>query len=59
MYMNFSEQNRCVVSGEMSYESFTPIWSHINENEKHPSKTASRIESEIPTSLNNFGRDAS
>ncbi len=32
--MNFREQIWCVVSEEMSFETFTPIWSHVNENEK-------------------------
>ncbi len=32
--MNFREQIWCVVSEEMSFETFTPIWSYVNENEK-------------------------
>ena len=28
----------CVVSEEMSFETFTPIWSHVNENEKKKKK---------------------
>ncbi len=32
--MNFGEQIWCVLSEEMSFETFTPIWFHVNENEK-------------------------
>ncbi len=32
--MNFMEQIWCVGSEEMSFETFTPIWSHVDENEK-------------------------
>ena len=32
--MNFREKIWCVVSEEMLFETFTPIWSHVNENEK-------------------------
>ncbi len=34
VYMNFGEQIWCVLSEEMSFETFTPIWSHINEKKK-------------------------
>ncbi len=34
VYMNFGEQIWCGPWDEMSFETFTPIWSHINENEK-------------------------
>ncbi len=30
--MNFSVQIWCVVSEAMSFETITPIWSHVNEN---------------------------
>ncbi len=36
--MNFREQIWCVVSEEMSFETFNPIWSHVNENEKKLAK---------------------
>ncbi len=26
--------NLLILSGEMSFEAFSPIWSHVNENEK-------------------------
>ena len=32
--MNFREQIWCVVSEEMSFETITPLWSHVNESEK-------------------------
>ncbi len=32
--MKFWEQICCVVSEEMSFETITSIWSHVNENEK-------------------------
>ncbi len=34
LYMNFAEQIWCVLSEEMSFETFTPIWSPVNKNEK-------------------------
>ena len=30
--MSFGEQIWCVLSEEMCFETFTPIWSHVNEN---------------------------
>ena len=36
--MNLREQIWCVVSVEMSFETFIPIWSHVNENEKKNDK---------------------
>ena len=32
--MNFEEQIWCILSQAMSFETFTPIESHINEDEK-------------------------
>ncbi len=32
--MNFWEQICCALSDKMSLEVFSPIWSHVNENEK-------------------------
>ncbi len=32
--MNFGEQIFCALSDKMSFEAFSPIWSHVNENEK-------------------------
>ncbi len=31
--MNFEEQIWCGLSEEMSFETSSPIWSHVNENE--------------------------
>ncbi len=33
-YMNFGEKIWCVLSEEMSFETFAAIWPHINENKK-------------------------
>ncbi len=52
--MNFREQIWCVLSEEMSFEAFTPIWSHVNENEKKLPKIQNL---KFHNSLNNFGRD--
>ncbi len=54
--MHFREQIWCVVSEEMSFETFTPLWSHVNENEK---KLAKIQNLKFHNSLNNFGRDPS
>ncbi len=51
--MNFREQIWCVVSEEMSFETFTPIWSHVNKNEK---KLAKIQNLKFHNSLSNFGR---
>ena len=32
--MNFWEQIWCALSEEISFEAISPIWSHVNENEK-------------------------
>ncbi len=32
--MDFGEQIWGVLSEQMSFEIFTPLWSHVNENEK-------------------------
>ncbi len=53
--MNFREQIWCVVSEEMSSETFTPIWSHANENEE---KLAKIQNLKFRQSLYNFGRDS-
>ncbi len=34
VYMNFGEQIWCILSEEMSFEIFTPIWSYVNEKRK-------------------------
>ena len=47
--MDFGELIWCVLSEEMSFEKFTPIWSHISEKEKNPKL-------KFHNSLNNFGR---
>ncbi len=52
--MIFREQIWCVLSEEMSFETFTPIWSHVSENEK---KIAKIQNLKFYISLNNFGRD--
>ena len=52
--MNFREQIWCVVSEEMSFETFIPMWSNVNENEK---KLAKIQNLKFHSSLNNFGRD--
>ncbi len=52
--MNFGEQIWCVLSEEMSFETFTPIWSHVRENEK---KLAKIQNLKFHNSLKNFGRD--
>ncbi len=54
--MNFREQIWCVVSEEMSFETFTPIWFHVNGNEK---KLAKIQNLKFQNSLSNFGRDPS
>ena len=33
-YMDFGERIRCVLSEGMSLETFTLMWSHVNENKK-------------------------
>ncbi len=38
--MNLWEQIWCVLSEEMSFETFTPIWSHVNRNEKKNGKNS-------------------
>ncbi len=34
--MNFGEQIGCILWEEMSFETLTPIWSHVNEKKKSP-----------------------
>ena len=41
--MNFREQIWCVISEEMAFETFTPIWYHISENEKNWQKSKIKI----------------
>ncbi len=36
--MHIGEQTWCVLSSEMLFEAFTPIWSHVSENEKKKKK---------------------
>ena len=36
--MNFGGAKWCVLSEKMSFETFTPIWSHVNKSEKHSEK---------------------
>ncbi len=52
--MNFREQIWCVLSEKMSFETLTPIWSHVSENEKYFAKIQ---KFKFQNSLNNFGRD--
>ncbi len=51
--MYFVEQIWCVLSEERSFETFTPIWSHVNQKEKNVKDP----KFEIHNSFNNFGRD--
>ncbi len=56
--MNFREQIWCDVSEEMSFETVTPIWPHVNENEKKKKKKMAKIQTlKFQNSLSNFGRD--
>ncbi len=32
--MNFGEQIWCILSEDMSYGTFTPVWARVNENEE-------------------------
>ncbi len=53
--MNFGEQIWYILSDEMSFEAFTPIWSDVSEKEK---KKMSKIQNfKFHNSLKNFGRD--
>ncbi len=52
--MNLGEQICCALSEEMSFEIFSPIWFHVNENEK---KLAKIENLKFRQSLYNFGRD--
>ncbi len=54
--MNCWEQIWCVLSEKMSFETFTLIWSHVNENETEIGKNPIL---KFQNSLNNFqiGRD--
>ena len=52
--MNLGVQIWCVLAEEMSFENFTALWSHVNENEKKMAKI--RI-FRFHYSLNQFGRD--
>ncbi len=54
--MNFWEQIWCVLSDEMSFETFTPIWSHVSENLKKK-RIGKNQNFKFPNSLNNFGED--
>ncbi len=38
--MNFGEQIWCVLSEEMSFKTFTPVWPHANENEEKNGKNS-------------------
>ena len=38
VYMNLGEQIWCVLSEEISFVTFAPIWSHVNETEKKETK---------------------
>ena len=49
--MNLGEQICCVLS-EKLFETFTPIWSHVSENEKKKWQNP-----KFHNSLNNFGKD--
>ncbi len=53
--INFVEQICCVLSEDMSFETFTPIWSH--EKMKKKKKIAKILNLKFPNSLDNFGRD--
>ena len=37
-YINLEEQIWCVLSEEMSFKTFTPIWSYVNEKKWQKSK---------------------
>ncbi len=54
--MNFGEQIWCALSEEMSFETFIPIWSNVNENEKHLAKIQKL---KFLIYLNKFCRDLS
>ncbi len=54
--MNFGEQICRVLSDKISFEVFSPIWSHVNENEKNLAKIQNL---KFRQSLYNFGRDHS
>ncbi len=51
--MNCGEQIMCILSEEM-FETFTPMWFHINKNEENLSNIQNL---KFHNSLNNFGRD--
>ncbi len=59
--MHIGEQTWCVLSSEMLFEAFTPIWSHVSENEKKKKKK--KLENiknfEFYNSFKNFGREPS
>ncbi len=52
--MDFGKQMRRVLSKEISFETFTPIWSYVNESEKQFLKIQNL---KFHNSLNKFGRD--
>ena len=56
--MNFAEQIWCVLSEEMSFETFTPIWSHVNEKETKMAKILkfeiSTLVESLPRSMHSF-----
>ena len=41
--MNSGEHIWCVISDEMSFETFIQIWSHVNENETTKKMQKSKI----------------
>ena len=46
----------CLFSEEISFETFTPIWSHVKENQK---KTLTKIPIlNVQNSLSKFGRES-
>ena len=55
--MNFEEKIWCVLSEEMSFETFFPIWSLVNENEIKNFPNQKFEISQYTCSVNVCGRD--
>ena len=62
--MNLGEQIWCVLSEETSFETFTPIWSHVNENETKIAKNSKfhysfkTLAETLPRSMHVFGSES-
>ncbi len=52
--MNSREQIWCVVSEEISFETFTPIWSHVNENETPPPPLSATLVDTLSRSMHDI-----